>query len=312
MLADFFGQRAFRIVSIPSMGNEENSTPGHPGSVWLRRVPANARGRDFIVGDIHGCLDELIALLAHARFNPKRDRVFSVGDLIDRGPRSADALELLEKPWFFAVRGNHEQMLLDHWQSPEEHPAYDPQWLKGIHPDSIPYYVSLLGSLPHVIKVGQRPSSFYILHAELWDPSQLLTDSAIDDFKFSDPRQALGKILWSRHMVTNHWRDPTRRFHSPDLSRVFCGHTIVQMPTLIERSVYMDTGAFAPYIDPANSQAEHYGLTLVEASTLRHWFAPTCADYRGTVVEMTKLDDQCESPPDMQANQMQPESPPTS
>lgn len=292
------------------MSNEENSTPLHPGSVWLRHVPANTRGRDFAVGDIHGCLDELISLLAHARFNPKRDRLFSVGDLVDRGPRSADTLELLEKPWFFAVRGNHEQMLLDHWQEPGAHPAYDSQWLKDIHPDSIPYYVSLLGALPHVIKVGLRPSSFYVLHAELWDAAQLLTDTAIDEFKFLDPRQALGKVLWSRHVVTNHWRDPTRRFQSPSLSRIFCGHTIVQMPTLIEHSIYLDTGAFAPYVDPTNSQAEHYGLTLVETSTLRRWFAPTCNDFRGTVIEMANLNDQRECPPDSQANHLQPDGPP--
>lgn len=291
------------------MSYEENSTPGQQGPVWLRRISANEKGRDFVVGDIHGCLDELIALLAHARFNPKRDRLFSVGDLVDRGPRSADTLELLEKPWFFAVRGNHEQMLLDHWRNPVEHPAYDPHWLKDIHQDSVPYYVSLLDSLPHVLKVGHPPHSFYLMHAELWDPAQLLSDAAIDDFKFPSPSQTLAKILWSRHVITNYWRDPNKKFHTADLSRIFCGHTIVQMPTEIERSIYMDTGAFAPYVDPVNSQEEHYGLTLLEASTLRHWFAPTCDNYRGNVVDMGKFDDK-KVHPNLQANQMQPQAPP--
>lgn len=275
------------------MKTNENYAPGHSGSVWLRRIAPNAKGRDFVVGDIHGCLDELISLLAHAGFNPKRDRLFSVGDLIDRGPKSAEALDLLEKPWFFAVRGNHEQMLLDHWQNPADNAPYDPAWLDNIHADSVPYYTSMLNRLPHVIKVGAHPRSFYIMHAEIWDPSQLISDAAIDDFKFFEARQTLSKVLWSRHIISSHWRGPAQKFHGSTLSRIFCGHTIVQRPTMVEKSIYLDTGAFAPYTEADNDNAagEHYGLSLVEAHSLRHWFAPTCSNYRGTVVDMGRLDE---------------------
>lgn len=296
------------LDSITSMKTNENSVPGYSGSVWLRRMPPNTRGRDFIVGDIHGCLDELISLLAHARFNPKRDRLFSVGDLIDRGPKSAEALDLLEEPWFFAVRGNHEQMLLDHWQNPADNPAYDPAWLSNIHADSVTYYTSMLNRLPHVIKIDGLPQPFYIMHAELWDSNQLISDVAIDDFKFAETRQTLAKILWSRHIITNHWRSSGQQFHGATLSRIFCGHTIVQMPTMIEKSIYLDTGAFAPYIDPENAQGEHYGLSLVEASSLRHWFAPTCRQYRGTVVDMGRLDENSGSVHAV-ANDIQPQEP---
>ena len=73
----------------------------------------NRDGRDFIVGDIHGYLRQLEGLLAHVGFDGSQDRLFSVGDLIDRGPDSAAALQLVDAPWCFAVRGNHEQMMLD-------------------------------------------------------------------------------------------------------------------------------------------------------------------------------------------------------
>jgi serine/threonine protein phosphatase 1 len=290
------------------MKTDENSVPGNSGSVWLRRISPNVKGRDFIVGDIHGCLDELISLLAHARFNPKRDRLLSVGDLVDRGPKSAECLNLLEKPWFFAVRGNHEQMLLDHWQNPSDNPAYDPSWLGNVHTDSVQYYTSMLNRLPHVIKIGENPNAFYVMHAEIWDTSQLVTDATIDDFKFAETRQTLAKILWSRHIISNHWKEPGQQFHAPSLSRIFCGHTIVQMPTMIEKSIYLDTGAFAPYIDPENAQGEHYGLSLVETSSLRHWFAPTCNHYRGTVVDMGRLDEN-NSPSHVVANEIQPQEP---
>src|SRR3546814_19725952 len=79
-----------------------------------RHLPANTAGRDFIVGDLHGCLDLLQVELARIAFDPTRDRLFSVGDLTDRGPDSMGCLRLLREPWFYAVPGNHEDLLLDY------------------------------------------------------------------------------------------------------------------------------------------------------------------------------------------------------
>jgi serine/threonine protein phosphatase 1 len=80
----------------------------------VQRFNANRAGRDFVVGDIHGCFRRLSAELDRLGFNQYADRLFSVGDLVDRGPESAAALDWLAQPWFHAVRGNHEQMALDY------------------------------------------------------------------------------------------------------------------------------------------------------------------------------------------------------
>ena len=79
------------------------------------RVEGNATaGRDFVVGDVHGEFETLEAMLASVRLRPGRDRLFALGDLVDRGPRSADALAWTENGQIeLSVRGNHEQMLLD-------------------------------------------------------------------------------------------------------------------------------------------------------------------------------------------------------
>lgn len=79
----------------------------------FRRIPANPYGRDFAVGDIHGHFELLDRLLDGIGFDPDRDRLFSLGDLVDRGPESPRAAEFLDREWFHAIRGNHEQMLLD-------------------------------------------------------------------------------------------------------------------------------------------------------------------------------------------------------
>ena len=73
-------------------------------------LPANTRGRDFCIGDLHGCRAMLARLMDAVGFDVARDRLFSVGDLVHRGPESVACLKLAEKPWFLAIMGNHEAM----------------------------------------------------------------------------------------------------------------------------------------------------------------------------------------------------------
>lgn len=79
-----------------------------------QRLLPNANGRDLVVGDLHGHRDLLERALDDIAFDPQCDRVLSVGDLIDRGPDSLATLALIEQPWFRAVLGNHELMLLNY------------------------------------------------------------------------------------------------------------------------------------------------------------------------------------------------------
>lgn len=76
-------------------------------------LPRNVAGRDFVVGDLHGHRAVFEQELVRLNFDPAVDRVFSVGDLVDRGPDSLGTLALLEQPWFHAVLGNHDLMLLE-------------------------------------------------------------------------------------------------------------------------------------------------------------------------------------------------------
>ncbi len=68
--------------------------------------------RTIIVGDVHGCREELEALLDRVAF-ASGDRLIFVGDLVARGPDSLGVLDVARRTGAIVVRGNHEQKLLD-------------------------------------------------------------------------------------------------------------------------------------------------------------------------------------------------------
>lgn len=67
--------------------------------------------RTLVVGDIHGCLDELQALLARCGRGPD-DRVVLVGDLVAKGPDSVGVVRWARESGVAAVLGNHDAHVL--------------------------------------------------------------------------------------------------------------------------------------------------------------------------------------------------------
>ena len=68
-------------------------------------------GRTIVIGDVHGCADELEALLEKLALK-RGDRLFLVGDLVVRGPSPNRVLQLVREVGGVAVCGNHEWRLL--------------------------------------------------------------------------------------------------------------------------------------------------------------------------------------------------------
>lgn len=68
----------------------------------------------YAVGDLQGCLDPLKCLLERVRFDPARDRLWLVGDLVNRGPKSLETLRFLYsiRESLVCVLGNHDLHLL--------------------------------------------------------------------------------------------------------------------------------------------------------------------------------------------------------
>ena len=227
-------------------------------------MPANQHGHDYIVGDLHGELDKLTQLLTYINFDPTKDRLFSVGDIIDRGPQSVECAELIYEPWFYMTMGNHEllmiqsilaqnQAYLDVWN------GNGGKWHHDVASSLLEEFAFLFAHQPLVISVGDDDNRYNIVHAEFVKYNHYhdlipITNADIDNWNFSLAHE--DDMLWGRTIVESHWHFQSQsprfckdQFHSNELSTTYVGHSAAPKarPTQIQKHVYLDTGAAMGY-----------------------------------------------------------------
>jgi len=214
----------------------------------------NTRGRDYAVGDIHGCFQALDEALAALAFDPNTDRVFSVGDLIDRGPQSEQFAQYLELPWFFAVRGNHDQMMLDAALDPAWNQNWQDNgggWASAFTLAERTVWCDRLSTLPLAIEVATRDGPVGLVHANpmasTWaEVRDRLAPRSGQLPNLDDADRLLTGMLWSRTLV-NHMEKAHREgiFMAPipDLHALVMGHTVTEAPLHVANLWAIDTGA---------------------------------------------------------------------
>lgn len=210
---------------------------------WSQALPENDKGRDFVVADIHGCFDLFEKALKAVGFDPDKDRVFAIGDLIDRGPQSDKCIEYLDKPWFHAIRGNHEDVFcyivtkdgdIDLSRKVTKVPSFM-QWILDETPEDRAALREKLLQLPAVIEIrhkeGGRTGLVHgdVPHGMHWDAFTELIDAQDGDtYRIAN---------WSHHRFNDNNDSGVR-----GVNRVFLGHSPTEGPKKLGNCFFIDTG----------------------------------------------------------------------
>lgn len=221
----------------------------------LKYFQKNTAGRDFFVGDIHAHFDLLQQQLDQADFNDKQDRLFAVGDLIDRGPNPTEVTKYLSQPWFHSIRGNHEQLLIN-YQPIDKFTTISNggRWFVELDESEKCFYKELFLSLPIAFEIETDLGLIGMVHADVpYHDWQRFSQVVEDPY-------AHATALWSR---TRFELDDTLPVKNIDL--VLVGHTPqVDSPRALANVVNLDGGVYQ----------DNGKLVLLKLNELEEYFKP--------------------------------------
>ena len=196
--------------------------------------------RRIFIGDVHGHYDGLISLLEGASPNSE-DQIYFVGDLIDRGPQSAQVVDFVRQEGYPCVLGNHEQLLLNAFSQERLNGHALHSWLYSggqatltsydSDRDLLHEHLDWLRSLPIYLDLGD----IWLVHAGV-NPALRVSEQTADeccwirDIFHGEPNPYFPEKL----IITGH----TITFTFPDISP----GQIVEGPGWLD----IDTGAYHP------------------------------------------------------------------
>lgn len=236
----------------------------HGHTAPVKRLAQNKVGRDFVVGDIHGAYDLVLEAMRLVRFDESRDRIISVGDLIDRGPDSWRCARFLAQPYVHAVRGNHDDNFVEIFKAGDPSAAvhyalanmFGMEWSLKVSPEERREIVRVLARLPIVIEVETQRGLVGVVHGDIpvgWGWQRFV--SAIE----RGDKKAIECALEGR-----------QRIQSGDesgvggIGRVFVGHTPqVNGPKRFGNVYAIDTGA----IFNVMMSKDQFALTMVNVAS---------------------------------------------
>ena len=188
--------------------------------------------RTFVVGDIHGCYDELLALVELVGLG-ERDRLVCVGDLVVKGEKSREVLELfMSDARFSSVLGNHDRALLQAWKGEREDLKPSQQRCRAQLDAGRERYAAFLASLPLFIDLGTH----VVVHAGL-RPNVALAEQSAEDLT---ELRTLGPDRTSREGT------PWYEVYRGERVALF-GHWPMTPPRRGPRAIGLDTGCVYGY-----------------------------------------------------------------
>jgi diadenosine tetraphosphatase ApaH/serine/threonine PP2A family protein phosphatase len=188
--------------------------------------------RTIVIGDLHGCFDELIDLLDRVALSAS-DRVICVGDLIVKGEKNREVLDMFSSDErFSSVLGNHDRALLRFWNG--ETTSLKPTQARcrdELEPERARYH-NYLRDLPSMIKLEK----YVVVHAGV-RPGYALSDQSVEDLT---ELRTLGEDRTNREGI------PWYELYDGEKTVLF-GHWPMSPPRRGPRAIGLDTGCVYGY-----------------------------------------------------------------
>lgn len=206
--------------------------------IWDKEI----KGKLWAVGDIHGCYNLLMTRLKEIGFDFENDLLVAVGDLVDRGTQNIECIELLSKPWFTSVRGNHEDLCIGglHNESYKRcHVANGGEWFYMLDGQAMYNIAKTFAELPVVLEISHNGKKFGFVHGHIeqnnWD--EFKETFTQEPTAFRDPSEL---AMWGRERLNDENQQYTR---VSGVDAVIMGHTVTQKPCKRDNCYWIDTGA---------------------------------------------------------------------
>lgn len=233
---------ALQPASMLGVALNDSIVQTSPAPSAIPRIGANARGRDFAVGDIHGAFSALQRALDFIAFDPAADRLFSIGDLVDRGPESHEVLCWLDKPWFHAICGNHDFMA---WRRalgdpfPDvDHRRHGGGWLDELSATEQQRIGQRLAALPIALEVETQAGLIGLVHADC--PSDDWLDMhEMDMGRIAQVNSPAGQCLWSTARYEYRYNGVVKNVRA-----VVHGHLTIPSMVTLGNAYFIDTGGW--------------------------------------------------------------------
>lgn len=207
------------------------------------KLQKNEKGNDYVVGDIHGMYDVLFATLGKIGFNFETDRLFAVGDLVDRGPQNIEMLNVLKQSWFYSVRGNHEQWAIDNYyqpfdQSVRSHYVHGGAWFHNLDDTWQKIVVDAFQKLPIMLETEVEGKAVGFVHADIqdWDIARIVMKDLVESDVTGDITAQ--RLIWGRTRIQQKIAIQVK-----GVDHVFLGHTPLENVVTLGNTTYLDTGA---------------------------------------------------------------------
>jgi serine/threonine protein phosphatase 1 len=195
--------------------------------------------RRLVIGDIHGAYKALLQVLDRAQFNPEKDQLICLGDVVDGYPQSWECIKFLSQvPNLILIMGNHDFWLMEYIATGMARP----EWI--MQGGQATLYSIGTKALTPIVKLFEKARKAYVS-----DDNKVFVHGGLDPHR-DVMNQELWNLMWDRDlymMVADKFRHGKQVDPIGIYDEIYLGHTdtggLTGIPAKMGNVINLDQGA---------------------------------------------------------------------